>query len=218
MRIKEGVYYIIPYDRDPKDFMPDWHVLAQYIVGGAKYYIAYFSAMQIHSLVTQPGLKEQIVVNKQIRPSTLKIKNIPFQFIYHNEKHFFGSKKAWINSFQQVECSDLEKTFIDALFKPEYAGGITEIAKALYKSKEKIDYNKLLEYALRFDSLAVSKRLGYLLELLQIKSPAIESLQNLKTKSYFLLEPSRPKEGKRLSRWNIQENVDNQSILSPIFS
>jgi predicted transcriptional regulator of viral defense system len=174
--------------------------------------------MQIHSLITQPALKEQIVVNKQIKPSTLKIKGVTFQFIYHNENHFFGNKKTWVDSFNKVECSDLEKTFIDAIFKPEYAGGITEIAKALYKTKEKIDFDKLLDYALRFDSLAVSKRLGYLLELLQIKSPAIESLQQLKTNSYFLLEPLRPKEGKRSYRWHILENTDSQSILSPIFS
>jgi predicted transcriptional regulator of viral defense system len=87
------------------------------------YYIGYYSALQIHNLITQPSLKEQIVVAKQIRPSEIKIKNVPFQFIYHNEKHFFGAKKIWIDNFNRVSCSDLEKTFIDCLFKPEYAGG-----------------------------------------------------------------------------------------------
>lgn len=174
--------------------------------------------MQIHSLITQPALKEQIVVNKQIKPAILKIKDIPFQFIYHNEKHFFGKKKTWVDSFNKVECSDLEKTFIDALFKPEYAGGITEIAKALHKSKGQIDFNKMLNYAMQFDSLAVSKRLGYLLDLLKIDTAIIDTLQQLKTRSYFLLEPSGVKEGKMLYRWNLQENVDSQSILSPIYS
>ena len=218
MRIKKGLYYIIPYEQNAKTFMPDWHLLAQYLVGDAKYYIGYYSAMQIHSLITQPALKEQIVVNKQIKPSVLKIKNIPFQFIYHNEKHFFGEKKTWIDSYNKVLCSDLEKTFVDTLFKPQYAGGITEIAKALNKSREKIDYKKLLEYILKFDSLVVAKRLGYLLELLKIQTSIITQLQNLKTKSYFLLEPSHPKQGKMISRWNIQENLDNQSILSPIYT
>lgn len=218
MRIKEGLFYIIPYDQEAKTFMPDWHILAQYLVGDTKYYIGYYSAMQIHSLITQPALREQVVVNKQIKPSTLKIKGIPFQFIYHNEKHFFGQKKTWVDSYNKIQCADLEKTFIDALFKPDYAGGITEIAKALYKSREKIDFMKLLDYSGRFDSLAVIKRLGYLLELLQVQTPVIDSLQKKATKSYFPLEPSHPKEGKLLFRWNIQENIDKQSILSPIFS
>lgn len=218
MRVKEGLYYVIPYDQDAETFMPDWHLLVPHLVGDASYYISYYSAMQIHSLITQPALKEQIVVNKQIKPTTLKIKGIPFQFIYHNEKHFFGSKKTWINSFNKIECSDLEKTFIDALFKPHYAGGITEITKALHKSKDKIDYKKLFKYSEQFDSLAVTKRLGYLLELLEIENPIIDKLQKSKTNSYFLLEPQHPKEGKMISRWNIQENIDKQSILSPIYT
>ncbi|MFM9951723.1 MAG: transcriptional regulator [Saprospiraceae bacterium] len=218
MRVKEGLYYVIPFEQDPETFMPDWHPLSQYLVGDAKFYIGYFSALQIHSLTTQPHLKEQIVVNKQIKPSTLLVKGIPFQFIYHNEKHFFGNKKTWIDPFNKVQCSDLEKTMIDCLFKPEYAGGITEIAKAIHKSKDKIDYPKLLEYAKRFDSQAVIKRLGFLLELLEIENRVIDNLQKLRTNSFALLEPSYPKEGKTIFRWAIQQNLDSDSILLPIYS
>jgi predicted transcriptional regulator of viral defense system len=218
MRIKEGLYYVIPFEQDAATFMPDWHLLAQYLVGEADYYIGYFSALQIHSLTTQPNLKEQIIVNKQIKPSSLIIKEIPFQFVYHNEKHFFGNKKIWIDGFNRVQCSDLEKTIIDCLFKPDYAGGITEITKAIYKIKDKIDYSKLLEYSKQFDSQAVIKRLGFLLELLEIQTPEIAGLQKLRTNSFVLLEPSYPKEGKTTYRWAIQQNIDTKSILSPIFS
>ncbi len=218
MRVKDGIYYIIPFEQDAKTFMPDWHLLPQYLVGDANYYIGYFSALQIHSLTTQPNLKEQIVVSKQIKPSTLMVKGIPFQFIYHNKEHFFGNKKTWIDSFNKVQCYDLEKTFIDCLFKPKYAGGITEIAKALHKSKDKLDFQKLFEYARQFHSQAAIKRLGFLLELLQIQNPVIEKLQKLRTNSFVLLEPTHPKQGKTIFRWAIQQNMDNDSILSPIYS
>lgn len=218
MRVKEGLYYVIPFEQDPETFMPDWHSLSQYLVGDADYYIGYFSALQIHNLTTQPNLKEQVVVSKQMKPSILMVKGIPFQFIYHNEEHFFGGKKTWIDSFQTVQCSDLEKTFIDCFFKPQYAGGITEIAKAIHKSKDKVDYPKLLDYADRFNSQAVIKRLGFLLELLEIKNPVIDKLQKLRTNSFVALEPSYPKAGKNISRWAIQQNIDSDSILSPIYS
>jgi predicted transcriptional regulator of viral defense system len=218
MRVKDGLYYVIPFEQDPEIFMPDWHLLSQYLVGDAEYYIGYFSALQIHNLTTQPHLKEQIVVNKQIKPSTLLVKGVPFQFIYHNEEHFLGNKKTWIDSYNKVQCSDLEKTFIDCLFKPQYAGGITEIAKAIHKSKDKIDYTKLLDYAKRFNSQAVIKRLGFLLELLEMKNPVVDKLQKLRTNSFVSLEPSYPKEGKTIFRWAIQQNIDNDSILSPIYS
>ena len=94
MRLKQGIYYIVPYEADSATFMPDWHVIAQYLVSDAEYYIGYYSALQIHNLITQPSLKEQIVVSEQIRPSVLTIKDVSFQFIYHNADHFFFFKKV----------------------------------------------------------------------------------------------------------------------------
>lgn len=218
MRLKEGVYYIIPYEENAETFMPDWHLIVKYLVKDAKHYIGYYSALQIHNLITQPSLKEQIVVSKQIRPSEIKIKNITFQFIYHNETHFFGEKKIWIDDFNKVQCSDIEKTIIDCLFKPDYAGGIVEVARAIYSTKEKLDYNKLLGYAIKFNSQAVVKRLGYLLELFEIETVITEELQKLKTASYIVLDTELPKTGKRNSRWSIQQNLDTETIKSAMFT
>ncbi|WP_291113699.1 type IV toxin-antitoxin system AbiEi family antitoxin domain-containing protein [Flavobacterium sp. UBA6135] len=218
MRIKDGVYYIIPYEENPETFMPDWHLIVKYLVNEANHYIGYYSALQIHNLITQPSLKEQIVVAKQIRPSEIKIKDITFQFIYHNESHFFGEKKTWIDNFNKVSCSDIEKTIIDCLFKPDYAGGIVEVARAIYSTKEKLDYKKLLEYTMKFDSQAVVKRLGYILELFEIETEIIQELQKLKTASYVVLDTELPKTGKRNSRWCIQQNLDIETIKSAIFT
>lgn len=218
MRIKDGVYYIIPYEENPETFMPDWHLIVKYLVKEAKHYIGYYSALQIHNLITQPSLKEQIVVAKQIRPSEVKIKDITFQFIYHNESHFFGDKKTWIDSFNKVSCSDIEKTIIDCLFKPDYAGGIVEVARAIYNTQEKLNYSKLLEYAVKFNSQAVIKRLGYILELFEIETDIIQELQKIKTPSYIVLDTELPKTGKRNSRWSIQQNLDIETIKSAMFT
>jgi predicted transcriptional regulator of viral defense system len=220
MRLKAGVYYIIPYEEDAESFMPDWHSVAEYLVSSAsgRHYIGYYSALQIHDLISQPSLKEQIVVSKQIRPSKIKIKNVRFQFIYHNEKHFFGAKKIWIDSFNQVSCSDLEKTFIDCLFKPEYAGGVVETARAIYASREKIKFDKLLDYAVRFASQAVIKRLGFLLEILDFNHEIIGELERIKTASYVVLDTELPRAGKRISRWSIQQNLETETIKSAIYT
>jgi len=218
MRLKEGVYYIIPYEQNAELFMPDWHLIAEYLVKDARHYIGYYSALQIHNLITQPSLKEQIVVSKQMRPSAIKIKNVSFQFIYHNESHFFGSKKIWVDNFNKVQCSDLEKTIIDCLFKPDYAGGIVEIGKAIYTAKDQIKFPKLFDYAKDFKSQAVIKRLGFLLELLEINTSIIEDLQKTKTASYVLLDTELPKSGKMISRWSIQQNLETETIKSAIYT
>ncbi|WP_298296232.1 hypothetical protein [Hydrotalea sp.] len=218
MRLKEAVYYIVPYEQNAESFMPDWHLIAEHLVKDAQHYIGYYSALQIHNLITQPSLKEQIVVSKQIRPSEIKIKNVPFQFIYHNEKHFFGAKKIWIDNFNKVLCSDLEKTFIDCLFKPDYAGGIVEVARAIYISKDKIKFDTLFEYVKKFNSQAVIKRLGFLLEILEINNSIIDELQKLKTASYVVVDTELPKTGKLISRWSIQQNLETETIKSAIYT
>jgi len=218
MRIKKGIYYVIPFEENPETFMPDWHLLAECLVKDISYYIGYYSALQLHNLITQPALNELIVVDSQIKPSLVKIKDTSFQFIYHNTKHFFGTKKIWVDSYHKVTCSDLEKTFVDCLFKPGYAGGIVEIGKALYKARLTINYEKLLEYCMQFDSQAVIKRLGFLLELLKIENPIVDKLQGQKTNTYILLDTEMPKQGKRLSRWRIQQNIDSETIQSSILT
>jgi len=218
LRLKEGVYWIIPYEQDPKTYFPNWHLVANYLIGDAEFYIGYYSAMEIHSLITQPSLVERIVVNQQIKPSISDIQGNKFQFIYHNAHHFFGSKAIWIDGFNKVNCSDLEKTFVDSLYRPDYAGGIVEIAKALYKSKDKLDYAKLYEYCGRFKTQSVIKRLGFLLDLLEIKNPISEALQQIKSDSFIPLEPSYEKKGKWVHKWNILQNMETTDITSPIFT
>jgi predicted transcriptional regulator of viral defense system len=53
--------------------MPDWHLVAKYLMKGKDYYIAYYSAMQIHGLITQPSLKEFIATKRHFIPSDLRI-------------------------------------------------------------------------------------------------------------------------------------------------
>jgi predicted transcriptional regulator of viral defense system len=218
LRLKDGLFSIIPYNEDPNSYFPNSHLIAQQLAIEADFYIGYYSALELHSLITQPSLKEQIVVNKQIKPSEIKIKDHRFQFIYHNMSHFFGIKNTWIDSFDKVPCSDLEKTFVDCLYKPDYAGGITEIAKALFKSKEKIDYVKLFDYCRQFKAQSVIKRLGFLMEILDIQNPIIEKLQQLKTLSVILLEPSYEKKGNLINKWSVLQNMEINDITSPIFT
>jgi predicted transcriptional regulator of viral defense system len=159
-----------------------------------------------------------IVTNHQLKPAVVKVRDVAFQFIYHNQTHFFGKTEIWVDSFDKVACSDLEKTFVDCLFKPEYGGGIVEIGKAIYQTRTAIDFEKLLEYCKRFDSQAVIKRLGFLLELLKIGGPIIEKLHNLKTDSYILLDTEMEKDGKSFSRWSIWQNIDTETIENALLT
>lgn len=64
--------------------------------------------------------------------------------------------------------TDREKTIIDGLDLPQYAGGIGEIAKALSTAWTQLDESKLRKYAVKIGNSAVAKRLGFLMETLKL--------------------------------------------------
>ena len=98
------------------------------------------------------------------------------------------------------------------------ASSAVEVAKALHAAKHQLQFDKLLEYVQRFQSKAVGKRLGFLLEILDIDTAIITSLQKNKTTSYVPLDTELPKAGPLISRWNIQQNLDTETIQSAIFT
>lgn len=219
MRLKGGLYAVIPYNIPANQFFPNWHVVAKHLVGNDNYYIGYYSALSIYELTTQPALMEQVVVKDRIKPSSKTIGKVSFQFIHKsNPKRFFGFKDKLVDKYYRVNCSDLEMTFIDCLERLELGGGIVEVAKALSLAREKLDYNKLLKYTIQYDKQVVFKRLGFLLELLEIETPIIEDLLELRSSSYALLDTSLPKGGRMQSRWRIQENEDADSIKQQLYT
>jgi predicted transcriptional regulator of viral defense system len=216
MRIKDGLYHVIPYEMDNSSYFPNWHLTAQAMVQSKQYYIGFYSALDIHGLITQPSQLEQIVLSERMLPKVQKVGKVKFEFITYSENHFFGFKNQWIDDFNKVNCSDLEKTIIDCLFIPRYAGGITEITKSIYKCREQISTDKLFTYLERFNVQAVNKRLGFIMQRLEILSDFRTELASTIKDGYTLLEPSLPKNGRHHSTWKILDNIDITSALQSL--
>lgn len=219
IKLSRNLYYIVPQSADPQKYIPDWHLVAKYLMRGKKYYIGYYSAMQVHGLITQPSLKEIIVTNLQIKPSIKKIRGVEFQFVYHIEPRFFGFKNIWIDKHNKVMVSDLEKTFVDALTRPHLSGGLVEVGKALYESKEKIDYQKLLDHLDRNESEATKKRFLFLVELLGLTwTNHYDEMLKEMGKSFPVLDTTGPNQGRKNSKFGLKINIDISTIKNSIFT
>jgi len=126
---------------------------------------------------------------------------VNYQIVRVKEEKFFGVRKEWIEE-TAISITDKEKTIIDCLDKPHYAGGIIEVAKAL--KTESLDYNQLSNYALKIDNFAVVRRLGYLCERMGIPV----NLPPPPSKKYLLLDPTMPAKGKNDPKWRLVINHD----------
>jgi len=113
-------------------------------------------------MVTQPNLIIHVSCIRRIRPQT--IGGYEYRFVLVTEAQVFGIAKHWVTKEQSVMISDMERTIIDSLRRPDLAGGITEIAKGLWMKRDTLNVERLIDYALRLDVGAVLRRLGYLLE------------------------------------------------------
>tara|TARA_R110001592_G_scaffold88299_8_gene260055 strand:+ start:1058 stop:1885 length:828 start_codon:yes stop_codon:yes gene_type:complete len=226
VRLSRGLYYIVPLEQSGIKFIPNWHLVAKYLMKNKNYYIGYYSALQIHSLITQPSLTEIIVTDVQIKPSNIEIQDVRFQFVYHNNQRFFGANNTWIDDFNKVKCSDLEKTLVDSFINPHYSGGMNEIAKAVYETKDKIHLNKLFDYFARAGSKVAARRYVFICDLLEISNSYHESLlqnheellkQN-QTGSFLRLDTSAPDEGKINTRYGLKINRDVDTIKEAIYT
>ena len=217
IKLKRNLYYIVPSDADPATYIPDWHLVARHLMKGKDYYIGYYSAMQIHGLTTQPGLTEIIVTNLQVKPSSKMIRGVKFQYVYHIKTRFFGFKDIWINQYEKVSVSDLEKTLVDALTRPHLCGGMIEAGKAFYEAREKIDHQKLFEYFHQNDNKAAIKRYLFLIELFGLAwSEHHEKILKEGGSGFPLLDTTGPDEGRKASRFGLKINIDPETIRNAI--
>lgn len=213
-RIKRGKYIIIPQEMGENvRYVGNWYVVAREIVNSPDYYISYYSAMDIHNMVTHPITKVFITTPKQEYKKQRIAGNTTFEFIYTNIKYIWGVKKFWVTKSEQVRVSDIERTIIDCLYRPKYCGGILEIVKGLWIQKEKIDFNKLLNYALKFNKGVVIKRLGYILESLNLKdADYLDKLRVRINNRYYILDPLLTTEETYKNSWKCIANIEPQEM------
>jgi predicted transcriptional regulator of viral defense system len=208
MRLEREKYLIIPIEAGRNGSWTEHpFVIASYLVD--PYAIAYWSALS-HWDYTEQLLKTTFVLTtKQKFNRSRQILGETYRFIRIPEKKFFGVMLVWVGDYN-VMVTDRERTLIDCLDHPEYCGGMSEVAKGLREAFEekKLSTHKLLDYAERIGNRTVFKRLGYLLEILDLDFPEVEK-QCLKriSRGYSKLDPTMPIKGKYNAKWNLIENV-----------
>ena len=168
-------------------------------------------------MTTHPLTHVYITISKRRRGK--KIKNISYHFIYSKPEHFWGSRVLWVTKQDKVSVSDIEKTILDSLERPDLCGGLKEIIRGIWIKHKIINWKKLLKYSKKFRTKAAIKRLGFILECLNLADDYRHLLTEVivEAKDYILLDPDGPKEGKYLKRWRIQININIDELKEGIW-
>jgi len=83
-----------------------------------------------------------------------------FEFIRVKQDHFFGFQQEWVSSWHRVSITDPERTILDMVAHPRLFGTLGMALETLEAHLERLNTERLVEYALRCDVGAVIKRLG----------------------------------------------------------
>jgi predicted transcriptional regulator of viral defense system len=204
-RIRRGRFAVIPLSSG-EERSPQLHefVVAMELVSPAV--ISYWSALNYHGMTEQIPRTVFVATNHPVRRKPREVLGMNYKIVSLKPGKMFGIMKDWIDEIP-FSITDREKTIIDGLDLPQYAGGVTEIAKALKNSWKNLDEKKLWKYAVKIGNSAVAKRLGFMMETLGLGDVKALRAEMQFASGFSPLDPTMPKRGKYNRRWGLLVNV-----------
>jgi len=210
LRLRRGLYVIVPIDagvRGSESFIVHDFVMASHLA--SPYYVGFWSALNHHGLTDQIPRTVFVATTRPRKP--LKVLTSTFRFVQLAPARFIGIETAKFDG-AEVLISSKEKTLVDCLDHPELAGGVEEVAKAIYFNHRELDWAKVKRFALKGGSVAVFKRLGHILERCGLLETHCRVLGGVVlTEGYPKLDKIASAKGKISERWKLRVNV----VLDP---
>ncbi|MCH8875720.1 MAG: hypothetical protein IIA89_02720, partial [Chloroflexi bacterium] len=145
---------------------------------------------------------------RRFRPR-VTILGVEYQFILVVERKLFGVTTQTIDGLT-FRITDREKTLGDACDRPDLCGGAQGLVDALLSSEE-LDWEKVDTYLDRMRSGAIYKRLGYLVDSLDLPIPdlqwRLDQWRRSLSEGVALLEPGRKPDGPIHTAWRVRVNA-----------
>jgi len=201
-RFGKAKYMIIPLSSEKGKFTLHEFVIGSFLAD--PYCVGYWSALNFHGLTEQIPTTVFIQTTSRKKKQKQEVFGVNYQFVRLKQKKFMGITERWFDRYR-VKITDPEKTIVDCLDKPQYCGGVIEVAKALNaeKARQKVDTVKMVDYAGKLGNSGVTRRLGYLCQMIEVDI----DIPRPQTRNYLYLDPTMPKEGERIAKWRLINNL-----------
>ena len=208
VRLQRGLYATVPLEaEDPLTWSADpWAVANAALAPG---YVGGWTALHHWDLTDQIFSTTVFITARPVPARKRKIGASQFELRHRAVSALFGTRNVWREG-APVPVSDRERTLVDCLDDPLLGGGLRHTAEALtiYSSDENATWPRMLDYGDRLGNLTVFKRLGYLLETLELADDTVlKECHRRISGSVGRLDPARPAGGATNKHWGLQLNV-----------
>lgn len=209
IRVKRGLFASIPlsFRHSVENFPVDPYLVAGRIRKDAV--IAYLSALDFHGVSYSLHhqyyyMSESIIHPFNFNEAEFVCLSFPKALIEQQATNLevLSVDRQGLN----IQVTSLERTIVDVLDRPNYAGGWEEI----WRSAEHIsilNLDKVVEYANLLNNASTIAKLGFFLEQfkdqLLVDDNTLNYLESKKPTGIHYLERSKRESGKHIPRWNL---------------
>lgn len=157
-----GKYLLIPPDQGPEALgESNLLALASRIAEPHPYYVGYGTAASHYGLTTQ--LRNVIYLVTPVRLRGRRLQDSEVRIVNPVTRKFIGFEPVDVLGYP-VLMSDVEKTAIDCVDRPDLAGGVGESAAILAAASRRCDWGKAVDYLERIGSKPLVQRYGWLVD------------------------------------------------------
>jgi predicted transcriptional regulator of viral defense system len=200
--VEGGKYLLLGFE--PERVLSNPFFIASRIVYPS--YVSFWSALNFYGFTEQVPV--MVFLASARKKKEVEFNNSRFKYVLINPEKFFGYRKERIGELDFLIAEE-EKAVVDSLYLPENAGGVVEVAKAVYNAKDKVDLEKLFAYASAMKNRSLCSRLGYLLERFGTEAGM---LLECSSHEYVKLDPARKKSRVWDKRWHVNVNMSEEEI------
>ncbi len=221
MRLRRGLYAAIPPNQPTETSLIDSYLIAG--KAAADSILAYHTVLELHGLAYSIFSKFTFLTHQKIKPFFLD--NRRFQPVLNPVVlRQYQSEEVGIETINRqgldILVSNLERTFVDILDRPELSGGWEEVCHAI-DSITVLNIGKVIEYCLKFKSARLAAKVGFFLEqrkgVFAATEIQLKPLLAVKPKAPEYLSKRRVQDAALIKKWNliIPKDILNRSWEEP---
>lgn len=207
LRLRRGLYAVVPRGFTPEDYPVDPYLLAGHLAVDAA--LSHHSALQFHGKAY--SLHHRFTyLTRNARQSFVfrgqEFVAIPFSKVLLAQRAELFGITTLRHAGGEVCVTSLERTLVDVLVRPDLGGGWEEIWRSL-ESVEFFDLEQVTDYTLKLRSATAVAKVGFFLEqhrdALMVDESHLACLRKHVPKQPCYLERSHRTAGKLVPAWNL---------------
>jgi predicted transcriptional regulator of viral defense system len=215
--VRRGLYAVVPYGFSPDSSPVDLYLLASKMTKDAV--LGYHTALEFHGKAYSIYnrlyyLSTQRSLPVKFRSYEIRRVSVP-QPLKTKGNEMFGVTR-YRRSGGELRVSDLERTLVDVLDRPELSGSWEEIWRSL-ASIEFFDLEQVIDYVLLLENATTAAKVGFFLdqhkEDLMVEDKHLKPLKDLRPHQPHYLLRSKRKHARWIKNWNLMvpDEIINQS-------